>query len=53
MNDGVALSCGGFALAYVAGEFDTGLAFIDRALLLNPNLATAWIVKGWVRVCLG
>jgi TolB-like protein/DNA-binding SARP family transcriptional activator/Tfp pilus assembly protein PilF len=52
-DDAVALSCGGFALAYVCGELDAGIAFIDRALLLNPNLATAWIVSGWVRVWLG
>jgi TolB-like protein/DNA-binding SARP family transcriptional activator/Tfp pilus assembly protein PilF len=52
-DDAVALSCGGFALAYVAGELAAGIAFIDRALLLNPNLATAWIVSGWVRVWLG
>src|SRR5947209_665475 len=52
-DDAVALSCGGFALAYVAGELNAGVAFIDRALLLNPNLATAWIVSGWVRVWLG
>ena len=52
-DDAVALSCGGFALAYVAGELDAGVAFIDRALLLNPNLATAWIVSGWVRDWLG
>src|SRR5207302_1911649 len=52
-DDAVALSCGGFALAYVAGELDAGGAFLDRALLLNPNLATAWIVSGWVRVWLG
>jgi TolB-like protein/Tfp pilus assembly protein PilF len=52
-DDAVALSCGGFALAYVAGELDAGVAFIDRALQLNPNLATAWIVSGWVRVWLG
>ncbi|MFL5266554.1 MAG: BTAD domain-containing putative transcriptional regulator [Stellaceae bacterium] len=52
-DDAVALSCGGFALAYVAGELAAGVAFIDRALLLNPNLATAWIVSGWVRVWLG
>ena len=52
-DDAVALSYGGFALAYVAGELDAGMAFIDRALLLNPNLATAWIVSGWVRVWRG
>lgn len=43
----------GFSLAYVVGELATGAAFIDRALLLNPNLATAWFVSGWVRVWLG
>jgi TolB-like protein/DNA-binding SARP family transcriptional activator/Tfp pilus assembly protein PilF len=52
-DDAAALSCGGFALAYVVGELDAGVAFIDRALLLNPNLASAWIVSGWVRVWLG
>src|SRR5262249_10045447 len=52
-DDAVALSYGGFALAYVAGELDAGIAFIDRALRVNPNLATAWIVSGWVRVWLG
>ena len=52
-DDAVALSYGGFALAYVVGELDTGVAFIDRALLLNPNLANAWNVSGWVRVWRG
>jgi TolB-like protein/DNA-binding SARP family transcriptional activator/Tfp pilus assembly protein PilF len=52
-DDAVALSYGGFALAYVVGELDAGVAFIDRALLLNPNLANAWNVSGWVRVWLG
>jgi adenylate cyclase len=52
-DDAVALSYGGFSLAYVVGELEAGVALIDRALLLNPNLATAWIVSGWVRVWLG
>jgi adenylate cyclase len=52
-DDAVALSYGGFALAYVVGELDAGVAFIDRALLLNPNLANAWNVSGWVRVWRG
>ena len=26
---------------------------IDRALVLNPNLATAWYASGWVRAFLG
>jgi TolB-like protein/class 3 adenylate cyclase/Tfp pilus assembly protein PilF len=52
-DDGLALSYGGFSLAYVVGELEAGVAFIDRALLLNPNLATAWIVSAWVRIWLG
>lgn len=52
-DDAVALTWGGFALAYVVRELDAGVAFIDRALLLNPNLAAAWIASGWVRNWLG
>ena len=39
-DDAVALARGGHALGYVVGDLDSGVAFIDRALLLNPNLAT-------------
>ena len=43
-EDAVALSTGGFALAFVVGDLDDGAACIDRALALNPNLAAAWSV---------
>jgi adenylate cyclase len=52
-DDAVALCWGGYALAYVAGDVDAGLAFIEQALALNPNLATAWNYSGWVRIFLG
>ena len=52
-DDAVALTWGGFALAYVVRELDAGVAFIDRALTINPNLAAAWIASGWVRDWLG
>jgi TolB-like protein/DNA-binding SARP family transcriptional activator/Tfp pilus assembly protein PilF len=52
-DDAVALTWGGFSLAYVVRELKAGVAFIDRALLLNPNLAAAWIASGWVRNWLG
>jgi tetratricopeptide (TPR) repeat protein len=52
-DDAVAFTWGGFALAYVVRELDAGVAFIDRALMLNPNLAAAWIASGWVRTWLG
>lgn len=52
-DDAVALTWGGFALAYVVRELDAGVAFIDRALMVNSNLAAAWIASGWVRNWLG
>jgi TolB-like protein/class 3 adenylate cyclase len=52
-EDAVALSTSGFTLAFVVGDLDHGVAFIDRALLLNPNLAVAWSWSGWARIYLG
>jgi TolB-like protein len=52
-EDAVALSTGGFALAFVVGDLDNGAALIDRALVYNPNLAAAWTFSGWVRIFLG
>ena len=52
-DDAVALCWGGYALAYVAGDVDDGLAFVDQALALNPNLAAAWNYSGWLRIMLG
>jgi len=52
-DDAVALCGGGFALARLFGDLDAGAAFVDRALVLNPNLALAWLFSGWVRIWLG
>jgi TolB-like protein/class 3 adenylate cyclase len=52
-DDAVALSRAGWALATVAGDLDTGSGLIDRALVLNPNLAVAWQYSGWIKVWLG
>jgi len=52
-EDAIALSMGGFALALVMGEVEDGAAFIDQALILNPNLATGWLLSGWVNTWLG
>jgi TolB-like protein len=50
-DDALALATAGFTLAYVVDAFDDGVAFIDQALALNPNLAWAWmfsaLVKTW------
>jgi TolB-like protein len=52
-DDAVALHMAGHAIARVVGDVVTGASLIDRALLLNPNLASAWLSSGWVRVWLG
>src|SRR5262249_29014217 len=51
-DDPTALWSGGQNLAYLAGEVETGAAHIERALLLNPNLAAAWSRSGWLRIYL-
>jgi TolB-like protein/class 3 adenylate cyclase/tetratricopeptide (TPR) repeat protein len=52
-DDAVALSFGGLALGRVAGEVEAGIEMIDRALVLNPNLAAAWNASGFLRTFLG
>jgi TolB-like protein/tetratricopeptide (TPR) repeat protein len=52
-DDAVVLARAGHTLAYMVGDLDRGKLFIDRALSLNPNLAAAWYVSGWLRIWLG
>jgi adenylate cyclase len=52
-DDPTALWSSGRTLAELAGELEAGAAHIDRALVLNPNLAAAWSASGWVRIRLG
>jgi len=49
-DDAIALARGGHSLAHLAGDLDAGIAFIDRALALNPNLAAAWHLGGFLKV---
>ena len=42
-DDAIALAASGWALAYVVRDLEVGAALIDRALVLNSNLAEAWI----------
>jgi TolB-like protein/tetratricopeptide (TPR) repeat protein len=51
-DDAIALSRAGFALAFVVDDVDTGADLVDRAVLLNPNLAAAWYFSSRVRVLL-
>ena len=52
-DDATALGFAGYALANVGRELDDGAAFLDRALLINPNLPVGWSGSGWVRVWRG
>jgi len=48
-DDAVALAFGGLARGAAVGDLESGLALIDRALVLNPNLASAWTASGILR----
>jgi TolB-like protein len=52
-EDAVALTRGGHALAHLAGDVDGGIALLDRARMLNPNLAPAWFLGGILRALHG
>jgi tetratricopeptide (TPR) repeat protein len=51
-DDAVALSRAGFTLAFVIGDVDAGADLVDRAVMLNPNLAQAWYFSSRVRALL-
>lgn len=52
-DDAVALTRGGHALAHFTGDLDSGIALLDRAVFLNPNLASAWFLGGFLRTWRG
>ena len=52
-DDAIALAASGFALAHIVRDLGVGAALIDRALVLNSNLAEAWNYGGWVKNWLG
>jgi TolB-like protein len=52
-NDAVALTRGGHAYAHFGGDLDRGVAAVDRALVLNPNLSAAWYLSAFQRISRG
>jgi TolB-like protein len=52
-DDAVALTRAGHALSHFTGDLDGGIALIERAMLLNPNLAAAWFLGGFLRALNG
>jgi tetratricopeptide (TPR) repeat protein len=52
-DDAMAHAASGWALAHVVRDLEAGAGLIDRALVLNSNLAEAWFYGGWVKNWLG
>lgn len=52
-DDAVVLTRAGHALGHLTGDLDGAVALLDRAKMLNPNLAAAWFLGGFVRVWRG
>jgi tetratricopeptide (TPR) repeat protein len=52
-DDAVALCYAGFSLGHVVGDVQGGATLINRSLVLNPNLATTWLLSGWIKAFLG
>src|SRR5258707_104553 len=52
-DDALALVDSGWALAFVVRDLGVAAGLIDRALVLNSNLAEAWHFGGWVKNWLG
>jgi adenylate cyclase len=53
-GDDAAVTCAaGWALGFVVRDLDGAATLIDRALILNPNLAEAWVCGGWLRTWFG
>jgi adenylate cyclase len=52
-EDGAVLSQVAWAVAYVLRDLASSKQLIDRAVELNPNLATAWTTSGFINIWLG
>jgi len=52
-DDGVALGEAAWAVAYLLHDLSSARQLIDRALELNPNLASAWANSGWLNIWQG
>jgi TolB-like protein/class 3 adenylate cyclase/Flp pilus assembly protein TadD len=52
-DDPLVLAMAGQAYSFVLGEPENGVAFLTRAVALDPNLAAARQWKGWAHIYLG
>jgi len=47
-NDERALGIVGLVTAFLIGDHETAIDFVDRAVTSNPNFPTAWNYRGWI-----
>ena len=52
-DDAVALAASAHALAHLVHDFDRSIELLDRALILDPNLAAGWYLGGFMRIWRG
>jgi TolB-like protein/class 3 adenylate cyclase/Tfp pilus assembly protein PilF len=52
-DDAVALASSGIAIGYMFDDFERAVSLMDRAQALNPNLAMAFHLSGWIRCFVG
>lgn len=51
-DDAMTLARAAQALVYFDKQYERAMAMADRAIALNPNLASVWLIRGWVlRLC--
>ena len=48
-DDAIALTRAGSALSHFVDDVDGSIVLLDRALALNPNLTSAWLVGGFLK----
>jgi TolB-like protein len=49
-DSALALARAGHALVYLNNEYDRGIAVIEQAMVLNPNLHAVLGVRGWLHI---
>ena len=48
-DDPEAVAYGGYAMAFFEDAPGQGMALVERAISLSPNLAMAWTLNGWLQ----
>ena len=52
-QDANAMARAAHVLAILGQQYDLAKELVDRAVILNPNLGSAWLMRGWVSIMRG